>query len=234
MEKIFIPQHIPSETLGIIEDCLAASGLYPLYIRTFEGQPVPKEMGSAAGLIIMGGPMGVYEQDRFPFLADEIRLIEQALKESKPILGICLGSQLIASALGARVIKGNHKEIGWHEIFLDKFAADDPLLKDEPSSFTAYHWHGDIFELPQGTVPLASSNLTECQGFRHVQNTYGFLFHMEITAKIIRRMVDTFREEIIKEGLDENLVKSGIQTYLPKLQSIGMNVFNRWVQLVES
>lgn len=234
MAIIYTLQHIGIETLGIIDDCLKTAGLYPQYIKPFKEQSIPEEMGEAVGLIIMGGPMGVNEQDRFPFLCDEIRLIERALKENKPILGICLGSQLIASALGAGIKKGNHKEIGWHEIFLDKFASDDPLWKDVTSPFMAYHWHGDIFELPQGAVSLASSELTECQGFRYGKNTYGFLFHMEITDNIIRRMVAAFREEIIRTGLDEKLIELGIQTHLPKLQSLGMSVFNRWIALAKS
>jgi len=231
MAIIYTLQNIGIETLGIIEDCLKAAGLHPQYIKPFKEQPVPEEMGDAVGLIIMGGPMGVYEQNRFPFLSDEIRLIEQALKENKPILGICLGSQLIASALGAEIKKGNHKEIGWHAVFLDNPASDDPLWKDVTSPFMAYHWHGDIFGLPQGAVNLAFSELTECQGFRYGENTYGFLFHMEVTDKIIHRMVDTFREEMIRAALDENPIKLGIKTYLPRLQSIGRGVFNRWVAL---
>ncbi len=101
MAKVWVIQHHPVENLGRIADALAASALVWQYVRSFAGQPVPKDMKGAGGLIVMGGPMGVYEQDRYPFLRDEMRLIEAALKDRRPVLGVCLGSQLLAAALGA-------------------------------------------------------------------------------------------------------------------------------------
>lgn len=102
--------------------------------------------------------MGVYEQDRYPFLSEEIRLIETALKQEKPLLGVCLGSQLLAAALGVKVTKGRKKEIGWHPVNLTDAATTDPLWGGVKSPFVAYHWHGDTFELPRAAVSLASSN----------------------------------------------------------------------------
>jgi len=100
MSKVWVLQHIECENLGTIAHSLQSAGISAQYVCTFEGQPVPKEMGDAAGLIVMGGPMGVYDQPRYPFLMDEMRLIAQALQEEKPVLGVCLGSQLLAATLG--------------------------------------------------------------------------------------------------------------------------------------
>ncbi|MBI4308419.1 MAG: type 1 glutamine amidotransferase, partial [Chloroflexi bacterium] len=118
MSTVLVLQHAAPETLGAIADALKAAGLAFRYVRTFAGEPVPQDLGDAAGLVAMGGPQSVYEQDRFPYLRDELRLIERALKAGRPILGICLGSQLLAAALGAPVTRGKQKEIGWHRVAL--------------------------------------------------------------------------------------------------------------------
>lgn len=233
MPKISVLQHIGCETLGTIAEALSAAKLSFEYIRPFEGRPVPKAMGASAGLIVMGGPMGVYDHPRYPFLSEEMRLIEQALKEEKPILGICLGSQLLAAALGARVVPGARKEIGWYPVELSPEARSDSLWKGIAPVFTAYHWHGDIFQLPDGAVPLASSAQTERQAFRYGPNAYGFLFHMEVTEKIIREMVQTFSEELRENGLDEQEIIQKIPRHLPGLQRVGEVVFKRWATLVQ-
>jgi GMP synthase (glutamine-hydrolysing) len=227
-------QHVRCETPGKIGEVLRAEGISIKIVRIFEGNKVPDELGEAAGLVIMGGPMGVYEQDRYPFLRQEIRLIEEALKREKPVLGICLGSQLLASALGARVTPGKQKEIGWYPIRLTESARTDPLWKGIAGSFNAYHWHGDIFALPRGAVSLASSALTKCQAFRYRKNGYGFLFHMEITEKIMRDMARTFADELRAEGLDGAAIIRGAKAHLPRLSRIGSEVFCRWAGLIQT
>ncbi|MBI4488477.1 MAG: gamma-glutamyl-gamma-aminobutyrate hydrolase family protein [Deltaproteobacteria bacterium] len=233
MPEVLAIQHIDCETLGTIADALRAEGLSTQLIQTFKDQPVPGEIGEALGLIVMGGPMAVYEQDRFPFLRQEIRLIENALQEEKPILGVCLGSQLLAAALGAKVTKGRKKEIGWYPISLTDAAMTDPLWSGMQSPFVAYHWHGDIFELPRAAFSLASSDLTRCQAFRCGDHAYGFLFHMEVTEKIIGQMVETFTDELIEEDIDGDEIVRQEKDYLPSLQRIGEQVFGRWASLVK-
>jgi GMP synthase (glutamine-hydrolysing) len=222
-------QHVCCETPGKIGEALRAQGVSTKIVRIFEGNQVPDEMGETAGLIVMGGPMGVYEQDRYPFLRQEARLIEQALKDEKPVLGICLGSQLLASALGARVKPGKQKEIGWHPVRLTRSAEADRLWNGITSPFIAYHWHGDIFDLPRGAVSLASSVLTQCQAFRYSKNAYGFLFHMEVTERIMKDMVRTFADELRSEGLDRAEMLRGANERLQGLHRIGATVFQRWV-----
>ncbi len=233
MAKVWVVQHIHCETLGTIADALESQSISPQYIRPFKGEKIPDEMRESSGLIIMGGPMGVYEQDRHPFLRQENRLIEQALKEEKPILGICLGSQLLAAVLGGEVTKGKKKEIGWHSITLTKVAATDPLWIGVEPSFTAYHWHGDIFNLPKDAVSLASSALTDCQTFRYGRNAYGFLFHMEVTRKIIAEMVAAFADALKEAAVDGQEIIRKAEDHLAGLQRIGSLVFQRWAKLVE-
>ena len=167
MAKIIVLQNHSAESLGAIADSLATAALAWQYVRVYDGQPVPDGIRGAGGLVVMGGPQTVYQLDRYPYLGDEIRLIEDALRENKPILGVCLGSQLLAAALGARVYRNTTREIGWYRVTLSPAAADDRLLRGISSEFVAAHWHSDIFDLPAGAVPLAASEKTAIQGFRH-------------------------------------------------------------------
>lgn len=227
-------QHVRCETLGTIGDVLGAAEIPFEVVRTFEGRPVPNDMEGRNGLIIMGGPMGVYELDQFPFLRQEIRLIEEAVQQDIPLLGICLGSQLLAAALGADVTPGKKKEIGWYPVTLAQAAAGDPLWTGLGSSFMAYHWHGDVFELPSGAVSLASSELTPHQAIRYGRSAYGVLFHMEVTEHIIEDMVKTFQDELQSAGLNGLGIVQQTQKHLPGLGEIGKSVFTRWVGLMKS
>ena len=144
--------HVACEQLGMLAAALQAAKLEVRSIQAHAGEPVPVTLDGIDGLIVMGGPMGVHDTDQYPFLRDELRLIEQALKRELPILGVCLGSQLLATALGARVRPGKRKELGWHPLALTPDAGQDPLWKDVGSPFTGFHWHGDVYDLPQAAV----------------------------------------------------------------------------------
>ncbi len=228
--SVTLLQHIHCETPGIISDCLQSANIDMRFVRTFERNPIPSNLDTQAGLIVMGGPMSVYDHDQFPFLLEEQRLIEEALKDDKPVLGVCLGSQLLAATLGAEVKSGAQKEIGWHPVTLTEDAATDALWKELPARFTAYHWHGDVYDLPQGAVSLASSELTPCQGFRYGANAYGFLFHMEVTEKIIQNMVKEFSGELDEENIAAGSIIEKTRDFLPALQTVGGRVFRRWAK----
>lgn len=232
MKTVYAIQHIHCETPGIIADTLAAHDIAIAHVRPFAGDAIPPTMGHATGLVVMGGPMGVYEQDQHPFLAEEIELIRSALRDGKPVLGVCLGSQLLAAALGAAVTKGKQKEIGWFPVTLTRDGAKDPLLSGAPASFTALHWHGDVFDLPRGAVSLASSALTTHQAFRHGINAYGFLFHMEAIAPQIEGMVRSFGDELQGAGVNGADILSQTGKQLPALQRIGRAVFGCWATLL--
>ncbi len=232
MSKIWVLQHTRCETLGTIADALEAEALAWQYVRVFEGKAVPAEIGDAGGLIVMGGPMGVYEQDRYPHLKDELRLIKSALKAGKPILGICLGSQLLAAALGAAVAKGARKEIGWYPVRLAEAATQDRLLSAAPREFMALHWHGDVFAPPPGAINLASSELTERQAFRYGTNAYGLLFHLEMTATMIEELADTFGDELREAGGEPLRLSAQSAVHCAKLEEIGAAVFGHWARLV--
>ena len=228
MPKILALQHTPKETLGTIAYALDSVGLSWDYVRAFEGDLVPNSIDGAVGLVVMGGPMGVYEGAQYPYLKDELKLIERALKADIPVLGVCLGSQLLACALGANVLKADHREIGWHDVMLTTHATSNSLFSGIPSKFKAFHWHGDIFELPDGSSLLASSAMTVNQAFNYSDLAYGFLFHMEVTEEIITGMIDSFPDEMEEGGVHESTIREENIASLPTLQSLGEAVFGRW------
>ena len=228
MAKIWVLQHHPAENLGTIAEALEEAALAWQYVRVFDGHPIPDAMKGAGGLIVLGGPQTVYQLDRYPYLRDEMRLIESALEEHKPILGVCLGSQLLAATLGAQVRRGERREIGWHPVRLADSARDDRLLRGLPGEFVAAHWHSDVFDLPADAIKLASSEATEVQAYRYRDNAWGFLFHAEMTAEILRKLVDEFAEGLSRVGIDGEAMVARAPEYLTALGTIGSTIFSRW------
>jgi GMP synthase (glutamine-hydrolysing) len=182
---------------------------------------------------VMGGPETVYQLDRYPYLREEIALIESALKDNRPILGVCLGSQLLAAALGAQVRRGESREIGWYSVKLAEAARDDRLMRGLPGEFMAGHWHSDVFDLPKGAVGLASSEKTAFQGFRYGEKAYGILFHAEMTLEIISALVSEFGEGLKRVGIDGDAILAKAADYLPQLGEIGTTIFGRWAAPIQ-
>lgn len=231
--SVLVVQHALEETAGSILEVLEGRAIEPVVVRSFAGAPVPRELGRHEGLILMGGPQSVYEQDRYPYLTDELRLIEDALRAGRPVMGICLGSQLLAEALGGRVTKGARKEIGWHRVTMSDAGLIDPIWKGVESSFVAFHWHGDVFSLPDGAASIARSELTEHQAFRHGTSAYGILFHLETTQELVEQMVRAFDEELRAADVDPARVLREAEQHLPALALRGREVFEAWASLLE-
>jgi GMP synthase (glutamine-hydrolysing) len=234
VSEVVVLQHAAAEAPGAIGDALRRHEIRMRIVRIDQDAPVPGSLGGAAGLVIMGGPMSVYDRDRIPHLSAELRLIERALSDGVPILRVCLGSQLLAAALGARVYSSGRKEIGWHEIRLREAALSDPLWHGIEGQFTAFHWHGDIFELPNGATPLASSPMTELQAFRSGTNAYGLLFHLEVGKEQVREMVTAFADELEATRIPPGPILGGLERHGPGVERIGTMVFDRWAQRVAS
>ncbi len=228
MPVVYVLQHAAVETAGTISTALRSRKLAPRVIRAYAGAEVPRDMTRARGLVVMGGPMGLYEADRHPFLKDEMRLIERALRADVPVLGVCLGSQLIASVLGARVTRGRAKEIGWFPVELAASAGRDRIFAGVPSRLVPCHWHGDVFTLPAGAVSLAKSAQTRCQAFRYGRAAYGVLFHMEMTRAMLRKMTGVFRDELAAEKIAPKDILAGADRHLPRLEPVARGVFERW------
>jgi GMP synthase (glutamine-hydrolysing) len=233
MGDVLVLQHHPCEGPAGIGTALTRHGATLRVVRVFAGEPVPGSLGAAAALVVMGGPMGVYETDRYSHLTAELRLIEQALAHDRPVLGVCLGSQLLAAALGARVYPGV-KEIGWYDIERTTGATTDPLAGEFPARFTAFVWHGDAFDLPGGATRLASSAATENHAFRFGRHAYGLLFHLEVDEPQVRAMTAAFADELTAAAIPPNRVVDGIAAHLQPLRTLGDRVFDRFADLIRS
>ena len=231
MSRVSILLHADPETPGLIAEILDRRGVEMETVRGYAGERIPASMDGRDALVVMGGPMGVYDQGRLPFLRDEIELIGEALRSGKPVLGVCLGSELLAAALGAKV-EPARKEIGWYPVTLTDAAAHDPLWRDVDRSIAVFHWHGDAFELPPGAVPLAASALTPYQAFRHGRAAYGLLFHMEMDEGMVRAMVETFGEELREAGADADRVLAQAPSAVREMRRVGSIVFDRWVDRI--
>jgi GMP synthase-like glutamine amidotransferase len=175
-------QHIACEPPAAFEDELRSRGLDLVRVELDEGDALP-DWREFAGTIVMGGPMGAYEEDAHPWLAEEKRALGAAARAGHPVWGVCLGAQLLAGALGADVYPGSEAEVGLLPVELTPAAADDPVFAAAPPSFPTLQWHGDTFDLPAGATLLASSPTYRSQAFVF-ERAYGLQFHLEVSPEL--------------------------------------------------
>jgi GMP synthase-like glutamine amidotransferase len=203
--------HAPFEKPGYIENW-AKEKCHTLFLTNlYEPFQLP-ELEDMDWLIIMGGPMGVYEEDKFPWLKAEKNFIKKAIENNKVILGICLGAQLIAEALGAKVFANKYKEIGWFNIKATEEAKKNALFDFFPEETVVFHWHGDTFDLPRGAVHIAESEVCKNQAFIYNQQVIGLQFHIEMTEKLLNEMLEGGNDEL-KNGSyiqSEDEIRRGI------------------------
>ena len=204
--RIHYLQHVDFEGLGSIEEWVLMNGHTLSATKYYESFTYPT-IDEIDWLIVMGGPMGVYDEDKFEWLAEEKKFIKQAIAAGKTVVGVCLGSQLIAEALGAKVYPNKEKEIGWFDIHFTDNAASNELFFDAPKTTKVFHWHGDTFDLPTNAIHLAFSEGCANQAFVHNKKVLGLQFHIETT----------------EESLED------IFTYAPKESAEG----NKYIQSAE-
>lgn len=235
--KIMIFQHVGHEPLGTLDPMLKAAGFRIRYVN-FGRQPdmVPKLEGYA-GLIILGGPMGVYDKDLIPHLQVEMRVIEEALKIDIPVLGICLGAQLVAAVLGAGVRKAAHVELGWHEVHLTESGKNDPLFRDYRDPEKIFQLHQDQFDPPKSADHLARSELCEGQAFRYGKKVYGFQFHLEADQAMILRWLNRpeNREMLsrVRDPVTIEQVKLHTLANIERSMQISHSIFEKFIEVFQ-
>ena len=193
--KIHSLQHVPFEDLGNIENWVVSKGHSISRTLLFNGG-LPPNTDSFDWLIILGGPMNVYEEIKYPWLAVEKIFIEETIRKGKLVLGICLGAQLIADVLGGQVIKNACKEIGWHPVTLANNAKSSAFFGSLPPKFPAFHWHGDTFSLPPGAKHMAKSKGCKNQAFEYEGRVVGLQFHLESSLFNIKRLIDNCTSDL--------------------------------------
>ncbi len=246
--KVLAIRHIVRENAGTIEHFLRDHAVQLDY-WDIPVQPERKiSISEYAAVISLGGPMGVYEEEHHPFIRREIGFLQELVRVRKPVLGVCLGSQMLAKALGANVMKGTQKEIGWYDVSLTPDARKDRVFgklsggwpvpfqssrhrlvqngtasRDYPENrnrLRVFHWHGDTFDLPRGAVRLAYSSLYQNQAFRYDNFAYGLQFHVEMTESMIREWVAAGRKELagVSSYINPAAILKETPVYLSRLQ----------------
>jgi len=226
---LIVLRHVPYEGPGLIEDILEGRGLPYRIIDVFE-EGVPLGVAGFTGVVSMGGPMSV--NDGIEEIEREKVLLLEAMGRDIPVLGVCLGAQVIASALGARVYAGDHPEVGWGQVTLTESGLADPLMAGVDHVLPVLHWHGETFDLPEGAVNLAYSEKFENQAFRVGSKTYGLQFHLEVDEEMVQEWVDMDREEENGIVSEPEVILDGARPNLDRVRFGGAFVIGRFLDLV--
>ena len=215
-------QHVPFEGLGYIETWATNLGHAITCTRLFENEQ-PPQLDTIDALIIMGGPMGIYDHAEHPWLIEEKEFIRRAINAQIPTLGICLGAQLIADVLGAKVYPGPQQEIGWFPILKSAKAPDW-----FPSEFTGFHWHNDTFELPEKAIHLASSEACKNQGFIYRNHVIALQFHLETTEQSLSALIENCGNDLVEAPFTQTTeqMNAGIKN-IPAINTLIQTLLNR-------
>ena len=235
MKKLLVFQHVPHEILGTLNPLLRRAGFRIRYVNFGRHPDAQPSLEGYHGLVVLGGPMSVNDTDRYAHLRTEVKLIEQAMNKGLPVLGICLGAQLIAKTLGARVFPNQEKEIGWYDLFPTKAATEDPLCSRLGPAEKVFQWHGDTFEIPKGAVHLAMSQLCANQAFRYRTDVYGLQFHLEVDEPLIQRwltVAENMKEIATLQGkIDAETIRAETPGYIQRLNQLSDNAFGEFIKL---
>ncbi|HDH04456.1 MAG TPA: hypothetical protein ENH01_01905 [Nitrospirae bacterium] len=223
--SVLIVKNIKSEGPGTIEDYLKGKDIPYSILEIFDCKAEIPDLKEFTHLVVMGGPMAVYESDEHAFLSYERAIIRVFIKSGRPVLGICLGAQMIADALGAKVYPGGTQEVGWHNVDLTPEGMQDPSLStlsvDKASYAEVFQWHGDTFDLPEKAVRISSSEAYRNQAFRYGGNVYALQFHIEVTPEIIR---EWFKDE---KGVDIDKMLQQTDRIFPEYYKRAMNFYEK-------
>jgi len=220
---VLIIAHVESEGPGTLGSFLDSSGDTVRLARAYSGERLPEDIDGLQAIISMGGPMNVYEENQYPFLRDETILLQKAIAANLPVLGICLGAQMIAKATGARVVRSPKEEIGWGKVFLTEAGQSDLLFSGVPETLDVLQWHGDMFEIPEDGALIATGNDCPNQAFRY-RNAFGLQFHVEVTREIL---ADWFKDS---PNLEEILRR--YDELKPDLDRHAQRVFKNFLSLL--
>jgi GMP synthase-like glutamine amidotransferase len=230
--NVLVLQHIACEPPGVYEDVLDEHDATIHRVELDEGDPLP-DWREFDAIVAMGGPMGALDDDEHPWLTDEKRLIADAVRSGLPFWGVCLGVQLLAASLGARVYSGSAPEVGVLPVLLTDEALADPVFVGTPRELLSLQWHGDTFDLPDGATRLAGSPAYPNQAFRVGADAYGVQFHLEVSPALAREWADVPEyaeslERVLGPGALDRLIAE-LEARADGLLSHGRRLFERWL-----
>ncbi len=233
MRKLLVFQHVPYEPLGTLDAQFKDAGFRIRYVNFARLERVRLDIERYSGLVVLGGPMSVNDVGDYPHLAEEIDALRTAIAAEVPVLGICLGAQLIAAALGAPVKPNSVKEIGWSDVKRTAAGSGDPLFKHFRTAEKIFQWHGDTFALPQGAELLAETDACKHQAFRYGAGVYGLQFHLEVNEALIRRWLSTpvMRRELAElhaEGSVDNILEQ-TRRHIGRSMRLSRAVFSAFI-----
>lgn len=223
---VTVVQHLAFEDLGSFEPVLRQRG-HAIDVLQAGVDDVSAAIRRAECLVVLGGPIGVYETEAYPFVVDEVEALRERLRARRPTLGICLGAQLMAAALGARVYPGGRKEIGWGPLRLTQAGQASPLAALD--GVPVLHWHGDTFDLPDGCELLASTDVYERQAFSLGPNVLGLQCHPEADARRFERWLIGHAGELASAGIDVRVLREQSQAFGPGLERAANAVLRDWL-----
>ena len=228
MPSVVAIRHVMFEDLGVWAPWFDANGFSVTYVDAPVADLRALDPLDGDLMIVLGGPIGAYQQDRYPFLVDELRLIEQRIAQGKPLLAVCLGAQLVATALGARVSRMGHKEIGFAPLSLTEAGRNSALapLAGRP----VLHWHGDQFDLPQGATLLASSELCPHQAFALGSNVLALQFHAETDCRTLESWLVGHANELAQAGFDVAAIRADASRYGAALAGAARDMLALWLK----
>lgn len=228
---IHILQHVPFEGEGIIADWAQQNRATVSHTRFFAHEALPANLDFDL-LVVMGGPMGIYDETEHPWLADEKKFIQQAVAQGVKVLGICLGAQLLAHVLGANVTRNAHKEIGWFPLHVTH--ARHPLFSDfyQLGASPVFHWHGDTFAIPDGCVHLFGSEACVNQAFIKGYQVIGLQFHLELKAENLSQLIEHGHHELADLPFvqSENELLEGFSAYRATCQNLLWGLLDKWMK----
>lgn len=237
MRKLLVFQHSAREPLGLLDPLLRQHGFRIRYVNFSREPDCKPDVRRYDGLIVLGGPMNVDQADRFPHLATEAASIQEAVSRDIPVLGICLGAQLLAAALGANVRPNPVREIGWYRLHPTAAAQSDRLCRHFDGSQHVFQWHAYTFDLPPGAVHLASTPTCPNQAFRFGDRAYGLQFHLEADLALVERWmhVPEYRAEAEASGPAHQLehILRDTHGHAPQSRAVGERVFGDFIELFQ-
>jgi GMP synthase (glutamine-hydrolysing) len=232
--KILVFQHVPYEPLGTLDPLLKDAGFRIRYVNFGRDPHQRPSLDKYEALIVLGGPMNAHQIDTYPNLATEVDVIREAVDSGMSVLGICLGAQLLAKAIGGQVSRNAEREIGWYDVQLTEAGQADPVISSFATTQRVFQWHEDGIRLPGGVEHLATSPASTVQAFRCGEHAYGFQFHLEVDASLVERWLTVPGNQPILAAeagrVDPETIRKQTAQWIGDLEELSRLTFSRWIE----